>query len=453
MEPSMSKILLISSNTCTSPHPVYPIGMAIIAAALKLHGHTVLQFDFLEQEGNFQSLGLTIQNFDPHFIGISIRNIDNVDSTSNEDGWYLKGVKELVAYIKKCSMAPIVLGGAAFSLLPQEILDYTGADHGVIGEGEISFPRFISAMEENKPQPQIIISPSRLIPGEEMISPEYRDDLVLFYVGKSAMANIQTKRGCPNKCAYCSYPVLEGTRFRFRDPMAVVDDIQRLQKDHGITSLFFTDSLFNDPQENHLEIAEEIIRRNLDVQWAAFFSPKGITRQGLKLMKRAGLYAMELGSDSGCDETLAGMKKGFSFSHVINTNELCREAEVPAAHFIMFGGPEETSRTVDEGLQNIERLKHCVVFAYSGIRILPRTSIYKRALKENIISPTDSLLKPVYYFSPQIDRQELNSQILSGFGKRKDRIFPPSKAEIKMKALNMFGFKGLLWDTLLKKAL
>ncbi len=447
----MSRIFLISSNTCTCPNPVYPIGMAIVAASLKNHGHAVAQFDLLEQERDILALNAAIQDFNPDFIGISVRNIDNVDSTSNEDGWFLKDVKELVSHIRTLSASPIVLGGSAFSLLPREILDYTGADHGIVGEGENSFPLFIAAMEENKPQPRIVLSASGLMPGNKMISPDYRDNLLDFYVDKSAMANIQTKRGCPNRCAYCSYPALEGTRFRFRDPMAVVDDIERLKKDHGISSLFFTDSLFNDSQGNYLTIAEEIIRRDLDVRWSAFFSPRGITRDGLRIMKRSGLYAMELGTDAGCDATLAGINKGFTFSDVVKTNELCREEEIPAAHFIMFGGPEESAGTVEEGLQNIERLNGCVVFAYSGIRILPGTDLYTRAVRENILSDTDSLLKPVYYFSPGIDPRELSQRIISGFGKRKDRIFPPSKGEIKMKALNMFGFKGLLWDYLVAR--
>ncbi|MBI9089303.1 MAG: lipid biosynthesis B12-binding/radical SAM protein [Desulfobacterium sp.] len=444
----MSRIFLISSNTCTCPNPVYPIGMAIVAASLKNHGHTVAQFDFLEKQQNLASLNTAIQEFDPDFIGISIRNIDNVDSTS-DDGWFLKDVKALVSHVKTLSNSPTVLGGSAFSLLPQEILDYTGADHGIVGEGENSFPQFIAAMEQNIPQPRILVSASRLIPGDEMISPDFNDDLLQFYVEKSAMANLQTKRGCPNRCAYCSYPALEGTRFRFRDPIAVVDDIERLKKDHGIRSLFFTDSLFNDAQGNHLVIAEEIIRRDLDVRWSAFFSPKGISKEGLGVMKRSGLYAVELGTDAGCDETLEGINKGFSFSDVVKTNELCRKEEIPAAHFIMFGGPGERIETVEEGLRNIEGLNHCVVFAYSGIRILPGTDLHTRAIKENILSDTDSLLKPVYYFSPKIDAREINARILAGFGKRKDRIYPPSKGEIRMKALNMFGFKGLLWDFLL----
>ena len=442
----MGKILLISSNTCTCPTPVYPIGMAMVAAALKRAGHRVAQFDVLEKNRDEFALKSFIQEFEPDFIGISIRNIDNVDSTDNDGGWFLKEVKDLVSYLRTLSNCPIVLGGSAFSLLPQEILDYTCADYGIAGEGEKSFPEFISAMDANRPQPRIIVSSSGLIPGKEIISPDLKDNLVLFYLEKSGMVNIQTKRGCPNNCAYCSYPALEGTRFRFRDPVDVVDDIERMKKDHGVSSLFFTDSLFNDSQGNYLVIAEELIRRRVDVKWSAFFSPKEISKQGLRIMKRSGLYAMELGTDAGCDKTLEGLNKGFSFSNVIETNELCRKEEIPAAHFIMFGGPEESEKTLGEGLKNIERLKSSVVFVYSGIRILPETALYKRAVQENLLSNTDSLLKPVYYFSPKIDAQNINTRVIDAFGKRKDRIFPPSKGEIRMKALHMFGFKGLLWN-------
>ena len=65
-------------------------------------------------------------------------------------------------------------------------------------------------------------------------------------------------------------------------------------------------------------------------------------------MKRAGLYAMELGTDATSDETLSGLNKLFSFEDVLQFNRICAEEEVPVAHFVIFGGPEETADTVQK---------------------------------------------------------------------------------------------------------
>ena len=44
------KVLLISANVATSPYPIYPIGMSMVAAALKKEGHEVELFDFLQND-------------------------------------------------------------------------------------------------------------------------------------------------------------------------------------------------------------------------------------------------------------------------------------------------------------------------------------------------------------------------------------------------------------------
>ena len=92
--------------------------------------------------------------------------------------------------------------------------------------------------------------------------------------------------------------------------------------------------------------------------------------------------------------------KGFSFADALEVNRACVAERLPCAHFVMFGGPGETMDTVTEGLANLQRLEHTVVFAYSGIRILPGTALHGRAISEGVLSAEASLLEPAYYFSP-----------------------------------------------------
>ena len=91
------KILLISSNTTTSPYPIYPLGVSIIAAALTNAGHEVRQFDILQHEDFLNALGQEIERFKPGLIGISIRNIDNVNLMNEQ--YYIETVKTIVKKI------------------------------------------------------------------------------------------------------------------------------------------------------------------------------------------------------------------------------------------------------------------------------------------------------------------------------------------------------------------
>jgi len=82
------------------------------------------------------------------------------------------------------------------------------------------------------------------------------------------------------------------------------------------------------------------------------------------LLKKSGLYAVEAGTDAASDETLTGLNKQFTFDDVLAFNESCMKAEIPCAHYVIFGGPGETEATVKKGLDNMDALKSCIVFAF-----------------------------------------------------------------------------------------
>lgn len=445
----MSRILLISANVATEPYPVYPLGMAVVAAALAERDHRVEQFDLLACGRDHGAVAAKIRAYGPDYVGISLRNIDNVDSLSDtDDHWYLRHGRELVETVRGATSAPVFVGGPALSILPQEILAYLGADYALVGEGERTVPELIDALERGTPAPRITLAPVPGMGGADMHSPRFDAELAAFYLQASGMLNLHTKRGCPFRCTYCTYPSLEGRVFRHRPPAAVVDDLERMQKDTGADHVFFTDSVFNDPGGRHLELAEELLRRNVKIAWSGFFRPQGLPRDQLALMKRSGLYAVELGTDASSDTTLAGLEKGFDFAEVQKVNKNCLAEELPCAHYIIFGGPGETPATVQEGLANIEQLGPAVVFAFSGIRILKGAALHARALREGVIREDTPLLKPVYYFSPEVNPDAMNRAIEASFAGKRTRIFPPEEGQKRLEVMQRFGHRGLLWDKL-----
>lgn len=443
----MKRILLVSSNTSREPLQVYPLGLSVVAAGLAGSGHRVEQFDFLVSGESEALLREKIVSFDPDYVCISLRNLDDCDSLSRVG--YPEIAKRLVGWVRETAGVPVIIGGPGFSILPEELLAFTGADHGIVGEGERIVCELIRDLSEGRTPPPILRG-GRLLDGGEMASPLYDGEMIAYYLEQSGMVNLQTKRGCPHGCIYCVYPSLEGDRFRLRDPKAVVDGIERAGAEHGADSFFFTDSIFNDPQGHYLSIAEEILRRELRVRWCCYMRPERIGRKEITLLKRAGLYAVELGTDAACDATLRSLGKGFSFADVLEVNRAFIAERLPCAHFVMFGGPGETIETVTEGLANLQRLEHTVAFAYSGIRILPGTVLHRQAIAEGVLSPAASLLEPVYYFSPQIDAGVMNRMITDAFRGRRDRIFPPFEGQKRLAVMHSFGYRGLLWDHLVR---
>ena len=135
--------------------------------------YTKLYDDYLAAGGSDHGLEEALKEFAPGFVGISLRNIDNVDSFSAEKGWYLAEIRTLTEKIRQKTTAPIILGGPGFSILPEEILDYLAADYGVVGEGERTICDLIKKLEEGRPVPRISKSHKRLLDGKDMVSPRW----------------------------------------------------------------------------------------------------------------------------------------------------------------------------------------------------------------------------------------------------------------------------------------
>lgn len=443
------KVLLIASNIAETPYAVYPLGMSMVAGALQAAGHTVVQCDFLSLGKSTDAIVSAVNEEKPDVIGISIRNIDNVNCMNERR--YIDVVKAMVTAIKEHTDIPIVLGGTGFSILPEIILDEVGGDYGIVGEGEVLMVQFVNDLAQGiRPNKKCLRSENPL-GAHDIPLTAYDPTLLQFYLQRGNVASVQTKRGCTHRCVYCSYPLLEGNHVRSRDPQSVVDDIQNLMDTHGAKYIFFTDSVFNDDGDTYLDIVHEMKKRNIVVSWTAFFKPEGLTEEKILSMKETGLCAAEMGADASTDTTLRKMGKSFTFADVIATNELFVKNGIATAHYYMFGGPGETQETVKQGIANLVGMKNTASFIFMGIRILPNTILEKIAKAEGVISEDQNFLEPVYYIAPGLDKQWLEKTLEKGFTGVRYCVFPPDALDSSLQFMHKMGYSGSMWDMLLPK--
>ncbi|MDT8317016.1 MAG: lipid biosynthesis B12-binding/radical SAM protein [bacterium] len=445
----MANIVLISANITREPFSVYPLGMATVAYDLRKKGHAVSELDFLVEDQSMDSLLAFVKNKAPDLIGISLRNIDNCNSINSTS--YTEFYREIVANLREVTAVPIVLGGAGYSLFPEILLKKIGADYGIAGEGEEIFAKLVDDVSSGNPPLKKILSNALPVPATDMGAPERDNHIASFYSKQGGMLNIQTKRGCPFRCAYCTYPTLEGRLYRYRPAGSVVDEIEMLIKNHNLEYYFMADSVFNDSDGKYLEIAQELVRRQISVPWMAYFKPDRFKREDVALLRKAGLNAVEWGTDCSSDTTLKGMGKSFTWSQVKESNDLFTTEGISSAHFIIFGGPGETKETVTEGLDNISKLANCVVFAATGVRVLPGTPIEQHAISMGILSSGLDLLEPFFYFSPDTPEPYLDKAIGASFASRTDRVYPMGEDIERVNMFHKMGYKGPVWDMLLGK--
>ncbi len=111
------KLLLISPNVEFLPDPIFPLGLAYIAAALKRReiDHRILDLCFVTDVE--ADISAEIASYRPDIIGLSLRNLDNVSYPQYTS--YLPFYREVMDIIRRHSDSRIILGGSAFSLMPQ----------------------------------------------------------------------------------------------------------------------------------------------------------------------------------------------------------------------------------------------------------------------------------------------------------------------------------------------
>lgn len=443
------KILLVSCNPVVAPYPVYPLGMAVVAGALQQAGHEVRQYDMLAGGFSLEKLREALAADPPGLIGVSFRNLDNVNACN--EAWYVDQLAELVGALRAASSAPILLGGPGFSVMPEQVLAASGADYGIVGEGERLAVELADRLGRGERPEQRIWRAGASLDAAGMAAPAYDEAILAFYQGSGGVTPLQSKRGCPHRCAYCTYPLLEGHRLRPRDPERVVDDVQALQT-RGAKQIFFTDSIFNDQAGHYRALVAAMRRRGVRIPWTGFFRPEMLSPEILADMQATGLNSVELGSDATSDATLRGMGKDFDFAEVKAVHDRFLAAQLTVSHYFMMGGPEETRETVEEGIANVLQLKGAASFIFLGVRILPQTPLAARALAEGLIGPETDLLHPVYYFSPALDRDWLHERLVAAFKPHRHVVYPPDAMDSGLAFLHRLGYTGMSIDLLLKRS-
>lgn len=412
-----SKILLISANRCTTPDPVFPLGLAHVNAALRQAGHDTRWADSLVGAERIEDV---LTRYRPDFIGISLRNIDDVLIRKRET--YYDDLASLVATIRQKTDRQVILGGSGFSIFPQRLLKLTGADFGVCGEGEAGFVSLIAALQNGRDATaipglvyrqngRIVVNATVAHAFEHALNDvDWPASITTHYLQVSGMLNVQTQRGCGFRCCYCTYPVIEGKQHRRRPAEIVAAEFEQLQR-RGAKYVFIVDSVFNSSPGHVAEICEAIVRRNLKLSWGCFLRPQGLTPELMKLMVRAGLSHIEFGSDSFCDEVLAAYHKDFTFDDILCSSELAYREKVDFCHYLICGGPGETNGTLRTGFEQSLRLKGTVIMAVVGMRVYPGTQLFERAVAEGRIDRDADLLSPAYYLAPGLTAEGVFEQL------------------------------------------
>ena len=446
------RVLLISGSREIVHVMVPPIGEAYIAAYLLTQGHEVFLLDLSVSNDSKNDISKAIDSFNPQLIGISIRNIDSTTYPGNL--YFYLPVRRIIQYIKEIAEPeiPIILGGAGFSIFSEEILKDLNHDIGVIGDGEYVFAEILKRIENDddlkkiekgicfidrngkyhqKPPWRVKNLDDLPIPARELLD---NNEYIYNMNKKGAIwGNIQTKRGCPHKCIYCSYRYIEGSTVRYRSPEKIAEELDLIVNNLGFNNIFFVDGVLNLNYKHLKEICQEIINRKIEIKWGANYDPNKKFLDLMPLMKESGATHLDTGFESLSEEMLKRIKENRTPDDAILTSKKCIELEIEQLIHIIVGGPGETLETVRASfnrLETIESFRGEVwegdndVVIFLGMRIYPHTPLQLIAERDGVISKGQKLLKPKFYISPKIREVDL-FQVVREYCENNPRWFAP----------------------------
>jgi len=448
-----SRVLLISINQYDFPNPVFPLGLAHVDAALRRAGHETRFIDFNTHP---QPIAEVVAGFQPHFVGVSLRNID--DALIQKKQTFFDVLTDLCRDLRRSTKAPIILGGSGFSIFPEQLLPLSGADFGIQGEGEKPLlsllailrdggdPRGVSGLVYRDGDRVVVNARHDLMLPADIASPDRAAEMAAFYLDRSSMLNLQTQRGCALRCCYCTYPLLEGKKHRRRPPEAVVEELASLEK-RGARYVFVVDSVFNTSPQHVHAICDGMLRQGLKLRWCGFLRPQNLTAELMGLMARAGLTHIEYGSDSFCDAVLEAYGKELTFDDIHLSSELAHQAGIDYAHYLICGGPGETRETLRAGFENSRRLKGATIMARVGMRVYPGTPLFEWLRREQPGFEKKDLLPPYYYVTPALQEAEVFDLLREFAAQSPNWIFddPPPTYFAMAERLRARGVVGPLW--------
>jgi len=376
--------MLTLINTNRMEPLIAPIGLDYVAGAAAAEGLRVDVLDLALEADPRAAMRRYFQAHEPRLVGLSLRNADDCFWPSAE--WFVPPFAETVREVRSLTDAPVVVGGVGFSVFAARVMEATGADFGIRGDGEAAVPALSRELDGDRRFDRV----SGLLwrdQGTLHANPPAWPDRVRLPTARSWIDNaayfrrggqgaVETKRGCPRRCLYCADPVAKGPASRLRDPDEVADEVEALVA-QGVDVLHLADAEFNVPGDHALAVCEALAARRLSgrVRWYAYLAVTPFDAALAVAMRRAGCAGIDFTGDSASDAMLDTYRQPHRSDDLARAIRLCREHGIAVMVDLLLGGPGETPETLAETVAFVKAAGPDCAGAALGVRVYPDTGM------------------------------------------------------------------------------
>ena len=346
---------------CDTDYMPFPFFLAYATAVLEQRGTHVLLVDGIAEGISEEEFLDRLKNFSPDLVVLEVSTISiDVDLAC------ARKVRKLVPDAK------IAFCGVHTEMFKPSFLDeHDFVDFVMKGEYEYTLRDLVAALEQGQRLDSVLgllfrDNGNPVFTGDRPLI-ENIDELpwparhflpMEKYVdcpGSIPRPSVQmwASRGCPYGCGYCAWPqIMSGSRkYRTRDPVKVVDEMEYLVREMGFRSVYFDDDTFNIGKERIIRLCSEIRRRGLKVPWAIMARADTMDYEMLRALEKAGLHALKYGVESASQQIVDRAGKALDLAKVKEMVRLTKKMGIYVHLTFMFGLYGETKETMDQTIE------------------------------------------------------------------------------------------------------
>lgn len=199
---------------------------------------------------------------------------------------------------------------------------------------------------------------------------------------------VASARGCPYGCTFCANKVYYGARLRKRSPARIVDEMEWVGRELGVTNFLIWSESFTNDQEYAIETAREIIRRGLKIDWVCNSRVDTVSRELLRTIKEAGCWMIGFGIESGDQRVLDRVRKGTTLEQAREAVRMAHDEGLEVTGHSIVGFPGETQATIQKTIEFTKSLKLEYVQYYCAVAF-PGSQLYDQCVESGWLDEAD----------------------------------------------------------------